>query len=58
MKVIVTQWNEDGEAVVTESELFTEAYPGQIEDMVAGIEVGLPVQMAPNVYARPIPVDR
>ena len=54
-KIIVTQWDNDGNAIVTEAEAFTEAYPGQIEDMVAGIKGGLSARDALAVYKHPIP---
>ena len=57
MKCIVTQWDSEGNEIVTETELSTEAYPGQIEDMVAGIKAGLPACIAAQVYAHPIPED-
>lgn len=54
----ITQWDENGVATITKHKPFTEAYPGQIEDMISGIESGLPAQLAPDVYKHPIPNER
>ncbi len=55
MRVTVTLRDEHGNEVVTEDELFAEAYPGQIEDMVAGIKAGLSAHDVMAVYADPQP---
>ena len=54
MEITITQWDDDGNETVTKAEPFTEAYPGQIEEMVAGIESGLPACLAPHVYKHPV----
>ena len=53
-KVIVTQWDEDGNEIVTESKAFTETYPGQIDEIIAAIESGLSARRALYIYTRPL----
>lgn len=55
MKMIITEWDEAGNEIITECEAFTEAYPGQIEEIIAGIEAGLSTREALSVYANAIP---
>lgn len=49
-EIEVTQWDKDGKATVTRAMGFRESYPGQIDDMIGGIESGLTAEMAYNVY--------
>ena len=55
MKITVTQWDESGNEIVTECEPFIEAYPGQIDEMIAGIKSGLSALEAVSIYAHPQP---